>query len=202
MSCQDIVLIQQLICLEREARDRGWWEEMRNAFSPAAIVKVSWYQGDAMGFIEESIQSAKGGIRSKHKLGPVIVRTNGSKALATVGATIEARTIINGTEADLVSDVTLLYRVAKDTQGQWRIVYLTCIYDKDKLIPVLPGAGLTLNETELSGYRPSYRFLSFVIEQKQRRPVSKALAGEDRPAEVKKVYDECDSWVRGSTIEA
>ena len=200
MSAEDIIAVQQLVCREREARDRGWWDEMRKAFSPTAAVDVSWYQGDAEGFITGSIRTAEEGGHAKHKLGPVVVRIVGSKALATVSASIEARTNIGGFDADLVSDVSLLYRGAKNAEGQWLVRYLTCIYVKDRLVPVFPGAVLALNISELRKYRPSYRFLSFVIESTG-ITINSELAGEDRPAEVKKVYSDSFRWLRGDEPE-
>lgn len=195
MSAQDTVSIQQLVCREREARDRCWWAEMRSTFAPEGVVSLSWYQGDAKGFVDGSIRMAQGGSSSTHKLGPVVVRVIGMRALATVSATIEARTSIEGVEADLLSDTRLLYRAAQDSNGQWKLVSLTCIYEKDRIVTAVPGEKITIAAEDLAKYRSTYRCLSFVLESRG-FPVNQELVGDDRPEGVTKLYDEAFEWLR------
>lgn len=196
MSCEDIVFVQQLVCREREARDREWWEEMRSTYAEDSFVNLSWYQGNGDGFVDGSIAMARKGASSKHKLGPVVVRVKGERAVATLSATIESRTNINGVEADLSSDTRLIYKARKRSQ-KWEIVGLECLYESDKLSPTLPGQQIVIDSEELKKYRSSYRYLSLVLERKG-FPVNTELVGDDRPGGVKRVYDETFAWLQGN----
>src|SRR5579875_755647 len=42
------------------ARDHGEWDRMRACFHPDATVRVLWYSGPVAGFLDETIEAAKG----------------------------------------------------------------------------------------------------------------------------------------------
>lgn len=208
MSLDDIVQVQQLVCREREARDRQWWEVMRQTYSPKASINISWYQGSRDGFVEGSIRMARGGSSADHRLHPIVVRVNEDKtrAVATLSAVIGSRVVVDGVEADLESLTRLIYRTARTeeklrsddgvgAEGHWQLVGLDCIYQRDTLTAAVPGEQLAVDIDRLKGYRSSYRCLSYVLEAKG-FPVDPDLPGDDRPAEVEQMYQHAFQWLR------
>ncbi|KEF60671.1 uncharacterized protein A1O9_02232 [Exophiala aquamarina CBS 119918] len=204
MSVEDIVLVQQLVCREREARDRLWWDEMRSIYTEDSWIDLSWYQGSGKGFIDRSIDLAKRGTSSKHRLGPVVVRVSEDRgrALATVSAVIESRFKLNGIEVDIGSETRLIYKGVKNTHDhKWRLSGLSCIYECDHLRPAIPGQTINIDPEELKPYRSSYRCLSYFLSQ-QGLSVRMELPGDDRPEQVIKLYDDAFRWLRvsGSSV--
>jgi hypothetical protein len=198
MSVEDIVLVQQLLCREREARDRLWWDEMRSIYAEDSWIDLSWYEGSGKGFIDRSIDLANRGTSSKHRLGPVVVRVSedGVRALATVSTIIESRFTLNGIEVDLGSETRLIYKAVKSTHDhRWRLSGLNCIYECDHLTPAIPGQSIKIDPEELRLYRSSYRCLSFFLQQ-QGISVRMDLPGDDRPELVNRLYDDAFSWLR------
>ena len=192
MLAEDIVRVQQLICREREARDQAWWDEMRATWAEDSHVNVSWYSGPGQGFIDGSVRMQETSTPVKHKLGPVMVRVNGDKAVASVSATILTRAVIEGVEADLGSDTRLIYRAVKK-DGVWLLSGLDCIYESDRITAATPGEQIVIDSKMLNKYRQSYRCLSFVLE---RGGVSanKDLPGDDKPNQVKQLYSSVFGW--------
>ena len=192
MSADDIIRVQQLVCREREARDRHWWDEMRQVYSPDAFIDISWYRGKPDGFIQGSMQMAQRGA-SYHRLRPVVVRVNRDRAVATLSAAIECRVVLDGVEADLDSQARLVYRAVR-SENEWKLVSLDCIYQRDTLVPTIPGQQLTLDSERLMAYRSSYRCLSYVLESRG-YGVNHELPGDDRPEQVKCIYDDTFAWL-------
>lgn len=189
---EDVVSIQQLVCAERQARDRGWWDEMRAAWAEDSHVRVSWYSGSGQGFVDGSIQSKENGTSAKHKLGPIVVRVNGNKAVALLNATICTQFTVNGVEADLDCDTRLIYRAFK-MNATWLLTHLDCVYESDRMSATTPGEQLVIDRETLDRYRKSYRCLSFILEQTG-KSVNKDLPGDDRPDQVRQLYKEVFAW--------
>src|SRR5262245_22516280 len=92
----DISAITQLILLERESRDQGRWKTMRECFHADAVIRISWITGNADEFVNGSIDMAQRGVLAKHRLGPVLVRARGDRAVATLGAVIDIPVDVDG----------------------------------------------------------------------------------------------------------
>ena len=73
----DILSITQLVLIERESRDNGWWSRMADCFHPDARIRLSWIDGDADAFVKGSIDMARRGMKARHRVGPPVVRLNG-----------------------------------------------------------------------------------------------------------------------------
>lgn len=202
MSVEDIVLVQQLVCREREARDRQWWDEMRNIYLEESWIDLSWYQGPSRGFIDESIHLSKKGTSAKHRLGPVAVHVSKdrARALATVSAVIESRFMLNGIEVDLASETRLIYKAVKSASDHdWRLAGLNCIYECDHMTPAIPGEIIDVDNLVLRSYRTSYRCLSHFLSLRGIL-VRDDLPGDDRPEQVNKMYDDAFRWLRVPTV--
>jgi hypothetical protein len=85
----DVSAITQLILREREGRDLGRWEQMRDCFWPDSVVRISWFRGSGPDFVAGSIDMAKRGVLAKHRLGPVLVTLSAERAIASLTAIID-----------------------------------------------------------------------------------------------------------------
>ena len=47
----DSEAVTQMLYRERQTRDRGWYDEMAECFTPDATIAMSWFTGSAADFI-------------------------------------------------------------------------------------------------------------------------------------------------------
>ena len=193
---RDTVEITQLVLRERQGRDRGWWDEMEQAFWPDSRVTISWYDGDGPGFLAASKAMSGRGVSSVHRMSPPVVRVAGDRGWAEAPATIEARGAVDGVLADLVSAARLNYRLVR-RDGRWGIVSLECVYERDTLTPALPGAAVSVPGAELDRFRPSYALLSWYLSRAGYQ-VATSLLGDDEPAARDAFYARTWAWLRGA----
>jgi hypothetical protein len=184
--------ITQLVLAERECRDLGRWDRMKACFHPDAVVRISWFQGKAQDFVDASREMAQRGVLAKHRLGPVAVRVNGPRAVATLTAIIDIPSEVRGVALMLSSHARLFYR-AELRHGDWRLSSFEVFYMRDELTAQIPGAAVPVRAAEVAGYRRSYRFMSFVLAQGA-YTVRDDLAGEDRPETVEALCREIYDW--------
>ena len=175
---------------ERECRDMGRWDRMKACYHPDSVVHISWFTGSGPDFVDASREMARRGVPAKHRLGPVSVRVNGARAVATMVISIDIPAVLDGIEVMLTSHARVFYR-AEFRDGGWKLSSFEVIYMRDELHARIPGQTLAVRPEQLAGYRTSYRCLSLVLAS-QGYPVSNDLAGEDRPETVdalcRKVY--------------
>jgi hypothetical protein len=188
--------ISQLVLRERQGRDRGWWDQMRSCFAEDAAVRLSWYRGTAEGFIAESEKMAGRGDSSVHRLSPPVVDQQGGRALVELPAIIEMRTVIDGTEADLESRARLYFRTELRA-GRWLITAIDPVYERDTLNAAHPGVALPVGPADVAAYRPSFRFLSYVLA-KRGYAIGEDLYGDDRPGEAARFYAQARDWLRSA----
>lgn len=188
----DISAITQCVLTERESRDLGRWARMRACFHPDAVVRISWFDGSGPEFVERSIDMARRGVRATHRLGPVAVRLNGDRAVASLGATIDIPGVLDGVDICLSSHARFLYR-AERRDGRWRLASFEAFYLRDELHPQRPGQALHIAPEAVAGFRPSYRMLSLLLTR-QGYAVDPDLPGLDRPETVDAMGREVYGW--------
>ena len=189
----DITTITQLILRERESRDLGEWDTMRDCFHPDSTVKISWFNGSGYDFVDGSIDMAKRGMLAKHRLAPIRVMLAGDRAVASLTAIIDIPRVIDDVELVLSAHARLIYRVER-RDGTWRIFSFDGIYMRDELTPAIPGQSIQIDPSEVAGLRPSYRNLAWCLI-KTGYDVDPNLPGEDRPESVKVILDEVHAWL-------
>ena len=175
----DISAITQLILRERESRDLGYWELMKECFWPDSLVRVSWFRGNGADFVSGSIEMARRGVPAKHRLAPILVTLAGHRAIASLTAIIDLPVRLKGIDATLSTHSRFLYRAEK-RDSRWGIIGFDAIYMRDELTPAIPGQVISIDPKELDGFRPTYRLLSHYLKS-QGYEIDSALAGDDRP---------------------
>jgi hypothetical protein len=193
LDAADVSAITQLVLTERECRDLGRWEQMRDCFHPDALVRLSWFTGSGPDFVTGSIDMARRGVLAKHRLGPVRVQLNGDRALATFVGAIDIPATVAGVDLMLTSLARFLYRVERRDR-RWRLSGFDAIYLRDELHAVVPGQVVPVTPAQVAGYRSAYRMLSFVLAS-QGYAVNAELPGEDRPEKAAALYRELHDWV-------
>jgi hypothetical protein len=182
----------QVVLREREARDRRWWDEMRACFSPESHVSLTWYQGSGAGFVEGSIAMAEGRLPTRHRVSPPVVRLSKDRAVISLPIVIESSASIGAVECALNAYARHLYCLER-SDGEWKIIRLDAIYERDELLPVLPGQFAQIDPAELAGLRPAYRLLSWNL-RRAGYEVDQDLPGDDRPEQVARLYSQAFSW--------
>jgi hypothetical protein len=136
---------EQAICNVRRrwafARDQGEWEALRGCFHPDATITVAWYSGPAAGFVERSIAMAahrRAEEHHKHWLGNMRAEINGDRAVLETDAMVLIREFIDAHLFDYCCHLRFYDLLAK-RDGVWRLSKASCIYEKDRLDPVVPS---------------------------------------------------------------
>jgi hypothetical protein len=192
LDAADVSAVTQLILRERESRDLGRWERMRECFWPESLVRVSWYHGDGAGFVEGSIDMARRGVLAKHRVTPILVNLNGERAVAAMPSIIDLPVKLQGVDLILSAHARFLYRAEK-REEIWRLMGFDAIYMRDELTPAVPGQSIRIDPEALKGFRPTYRLLAYYMTS-QGYKVDPNLAGEDRPDLVAAMNNEIYGW--------
>lgn len=187
--------VAQLVARMQQSRDRRRFDDMADCFTADSTVDVSWFTGSGLGFVAGSRKMAAEacGPYGIHRLSPPTVRVNGNRALVEVPQAIELRVTIDDTEADLTAYVRSQVR-AERTDGHWRITKITAVYERDTLLPSIPGAKLEVDPAEFVGYRPSYRCLAWFLNRRG-LPARPDLLGDDQPEAVARQYEADAAWL-------
>lgn len=187
-----IVLIAQRWGL---ARDTGAWDALAACYHPGALMAVTWYQGSCEGFIAASRANYERGSRSQHFLGGTLARIVGDRAIVQTRLAILLRGSVDGVAVD-VSALGSFYDRFERRAGDWRIAERHCVYDKDRLDAVEPGARLTLDPAILARFPEGYRHLAYLLVAAGRQ------VADDLPTLRSDARDRllqaCERWLAGA----
>jgi len=192
LDAADVSTITQLILKERESRDLGRWDDMRECFFPDSHVRISWFTGNGHDFVEGSKDMARRQVLAKHRLGPVRVRLSGDRAVASLVGIIDIPSKAKGVDAMLSSQARFLYP-AERRNGAWGLMGFYGIYMCDALNPTVPGQQIVISPSEVEGFRASYRMLSWVLSSSG-YVVNHDMPGEDRPESGEALFNELFDW--------
>lgn len=173
-------------------RDQGSWERFRTCWHSDARMLATWFDGPAERFIEVSRQAFDRGITILHALGGSTIDIARERAVAQTKMTISQRAAVEGVLCDVVC-TGRFYDLLEERDGRWAIVLRRCIYDKDRIDPVEPGASLTLDSALLGAFPEGYRHLAYV-QTKVGLQVRRDLPSLRGPA-VDRVYAMGAAWL-------
>ena len=182
------------------ARDQGDWDTVASLFHPDAPVSISWYNGNAEGFVANSRKMfghTKPETRSKHWFGNDRLSLNGMRALLETDTEVRARDNIDGVLFDFTYEGRFFDHFEK-RGGAWKIAQWTCLYDCDRVAPVVPGTippGF-FDGLELSGIESRIAYMR-LRQKKTGRPSAPVVIGGTE-AETKLKADAA-AWLRHGT---
>lgn len=181
-------------------RDLGEWEGMRACFHPDATVSVSWYSGPIAPFLERTIAMAAERApeeRSKHWFGNSRVKLDGRRAILETDTLVLGRDRIDGHLFDFTTYGRFLDRV-EERRGEWRILKMTCIYDKDRLDPVVPGSvpASFYAGVSMTGIESGFAFMRLRQTKKGRTvPPDIVIGGSEGE---RRLRAEAEAWLQGA----
>jgi hypothetical protein len=181
--------------------DLGEWDTLQSCFHPDAKVTVSWYSGPIGGFIERSkaiVAARKPEEHRKHWLGNMRTDVSGRRALLETDVQILIREFIDGDLCDCTS-YARFYDLLEKRDGVWRIFEWNCIYDKDRMDPVVPSwdASGLYAQAVLQGPESGFAFMK-LRQAKKGRTIPDSVVIRDTEAE-RKLRRRGASWLAGAT---
>jgi SnoaL-like domain len=191
----DKLQIFELVRLERLWRDLGEWDKLAGAYTADAVIRTSWFHGNARDFAEGSKVMAGRGRHSKHPIWPVYARVNGDRALVESRSQIQNRSEIDGVAVDTVQYVRFVSRVRRTPDG-WRLVTFEGIYEKGTIAPVNPYDKVPIDWAEVTAATPraSYQLHAWAISRRG-YAVPDDLLGDDEPQQLREFYAAEEAWL-------
>jgi len=195
----DVAELVQLIAHEREGRDRGWWDQMVRCYHVDSLVRSMWFTGSGQGFADASREMAARGDHSRHRLSVPSVHVHRDRAVVSMPMAIEFRVHIDGVEADLTSYARGVYRLEM-RRGQYKICDLSTIYERDTLIPAVPGDAIPIDRRCLGMFPASYRMLAYYFNIRG-YPIDTDMPSDDRPDLADALLSQAFTWLDNTQIE-
>ena len=197
---RDIEAIREVRRAWAFARDLGEWDRLAACFHPDASITVSWYSGPATGFVERSRQmgsARRPEERNKHWLGNMRAEVRGERATLETDVNIVIREYLDDHLFDYLA-WSRFYELFEKRDGVWRIFKMSCIYDKDRLDPVIPGSvpANFYDSVPLSGPESGFAFMRF-RQVRKGRTVPPGIVLGDSPGE-KSLRDEGAHWLNAT----
>jgi hypothetical protein len=132
-----------------------------------------------------------GGTGAVHTICPVDIHLNGTKALSESTGSISIRFQHSSVEYDCVS-FTRFISCLELIQGEWKLLSLRAIYDRDSITPVLPRELQDLPFVQDA--RQSYKCIGWLLSRKG-FDIKQDLPGTDDPAMSEKLMKESFDWL-------
>ena len=132
---------------------------------------------------------------SSHAITPVAVHFNdkGNKAVSESTGNILGRFMHEDVAYDCLSYSLFISRFVNDGNG-WRMCSLETIYQKDSLLPVVPGTAKEIKPDPNT--RASYRCLGWLLSQGGFK-IEQDLPGVDKPGSGEALIEACLKWLHG-----
>jgi SnoaL-like domain len=176
-------------------RDAGMWERFRSVWHDDGLMMATWFQGSADAFIDANRRGWERGVRILHFLGGSSIDLAGDRAVAQTKMTISQRAEVHGVLCDVVC-TGRFHDFLERREGRWGLVLRQPIYEKDRLDPVDPSAGLELDPELLARFPEGYRHLAY-LQTQVGYDVKDDMPGLDGPA-VEALYARGARWLTGS----
>lgn len=178
-------------------RDAGFWEKFRTVWHDDGRMMATWTQGTADEFIEMNRQGWAKGVSILHFLGGFTCEIAGDRAITQTKMTISQRGEVHGVLVDVVC-TGRFFDFLEKRDGAWGMCLRQPIYEKDRMDPVAPGAGVNLEPEILQAYPVGYRHLAY-LQSQVGYPVKKDMPGLKGP-EVDVLYATGEDWLAGKSI--
>ena len=173
-------------------RDTGEWDSLLKAFHPQGKMVATWFSGGAEEFVAGSKAAWDRGARSSHFVGGSRITVRGAKAIAESRMVLMVRAVLDGEEVDVTCYGRFYDRMVRH-EDAWRILERRCIYEKDRLDPVRPGAVVVLDPALLKRFPEGYQHVAYV-QSKSGMKVLEDLVVLRSPAR-EQMYRDGTAWL-------
>jgi len=174
-------------------RDAGMWEKFRTLWHDDGVMNATWFQGPVDEFIRIGRSGGSGG---GHLLGGVSIELNSTRAIAQTKMQITSRFVIEDVPCD-VACTGRFYDFFEQRSGRWGLVHRQPIYEKDQMIPVIPGTAPKLDAQLLAQFPEGYRFLAYT-QTRMGLTVKRDMPGLKGP-ELDALYGRGETWLNGTS---
>ena len=179
-------------------RDAGDWERFRSVWHDDGVMMATWFQGPADEFIRVTREGWAKGVSILHFLGGSSVELAGDRAIVQTKMTISQRGDLQGVLCDVVC-TGRFYDFIERRLGRWGMVLRQPIYEKDRVVPVVPAARLEIDRAKLSEFPKGYRHLAY-IQTLIGYTVKRNMPQLTGP-EVERLYARGKAWLAGGALE-
>ena len=176
-------------------RDGGMWQEFAEVWSADGHMSATWFDGSATDFIQASRAGYERGVNVTHFLGGTAIEIEGDHAVAQSKMSITQRVELHGVLVD-VESTGRFYDMLRRDDGRWAIRDRRVIYENDRIVAVVPGAPLPLDETLLARFPEGYRHLGYA-QTLGGLSVRLGLPGRSGPA-LESLLREGRTWLSGT----
>ncbi len=178
-------------------RDGHHWAKLRDLYTADGRMTTTWTIASADEFVAHCQRMAEkgGGRQSMHSLGVTMVDINGDHAIAESRMTLLVRGMLDGIEVDVTNYGRTYDMFLRCADGQWRIRERVPMYEKDRLDPVDPSAGIKIDAARLALYPLGYRYLAY-LQCSEGATITPDLPGTGTESQ-KKLYARGADWLAG-----
>ncbi|KAF8861467.1 putative pathogenesis associated protein Pep2 [Acephala macrosclerotiorum] len=189
-------------------RDSCEWENFASIFHPGAYVYTTWSgRVSYTDFIAGSKAGMDKGAFIMHRCHGTTTDINpdATRAVTKMKATITQRFTIDGCEVDAECDCRFCFFFEK-IDGRWGAKLVRHWYEKDKLIPVIPGKFPKVDEEKLNSYPQGYKCLAYCQELTMGVKVLMDMPGHRRDVGTANgekhdlLYTLSKRWIEGGDI--
>ncbi|CBF87308.1 hypothetical protein AN9274.2 [Aspergillus nidulans FGSC A4] len=195
-------------------RDACEWENFESIFHPDAVVYTTW--SGRVGY-KDFIAGSKAGMDNgafiMHRChgATTDITADATRAVTKLKATITQRFVIDGIEVDAEADCRFCFFFEKaDVDGKgprWGARFVRHWYEKDKLLPVVPGRFPKIDVDKLNSYPEGYKCLVYCQELTMGVKVLQDMPGHRRHAGTLSgekhdlLYRLAKDWLDGKEID-
>ena len=108
---------------------------------------------------------------------------------------IIGRSMLDSIEYDMSSSGTFIVKLLR-IGGEWKIVSLECVYDRDNLVPIQAQKNLPSAPLAIDYPRESYKGLAYVLQKLGGYRIDENLPGFDRPEQALQLLERSRNWVK------
>ncbi|KAL4911346.1 hypothetical protein BDW74DRAFT_164871 [Aspergillus multicolor] len=163
-------------------RDACEWENFASIFHADAVVYTTWSgRVHYKDFIAGSQAGMDAGAFIMHRCHGCTsdITPDGTRAVTKLKATITQRFMLDGVEVDAEADCRFCFFFEK-VDGVWGARYVRHWYEKDKLLPVVPGRLPDFDLKKLESYPDGYKCLAYCQEATMGVKVLRDMPGHRR----------------------
>ncbi|GGF15691.1 nuclear transport factor 2 family protein [Subtercola lobariae] len=178
-------------------RDGGMWAEFAELWCADGQMSATWFEGSATDFIQASRAGYERGVNVTHFLGGAAIEVVGDRAVAQTKMSITQRVELHGVLVD-IECTGRFYDLLRREEGRfgWGIRDRRVIYENDRIVAVVPGAPLRLDESLLAQFPEGYRHLGYA-QALGGLSVRPGLPGRSGPA-LEALMAEGRAWLGGA----